>query len=302
MKFIFLILIIIALIIIVDFSCKYSHRHNNRHSNMPDANLETFDNKITQMKEDNCGNACTKFLDCKGFAYDNNTNICWLSKAPINFKPLTSLYAFEYNSNLMRCNKMKPIYDTLTASNDDFKLNATYQCKNNDTATTNYYKLYDDKASYLLNKLDDIKNIDVDAYSIYDVPYPNSFMDDITYNNIKYIVSPDTNINLMQEKPEEYLGQYQFEHKCVANISLNDCLQSCIKNNSCKGTEWNPYFIDKDNKSFKNICCPKININNVIPRRQEHENGKFYLKTIMPEIELKNNLVNKMNANSLVFI
>jgi hypothetical protein len=56
----------------------------------------------------------------------------------------------------------------------------------------------------------------------------------------------------------------------------------CDVDDTCIGVEWNPYYLktksDNSAEIYKNICCPKTQINNIIPRRKEFENGNFYLK------------------------
>lgn len=76
-------------------------------------------------------------------------------------------------------------------------------------------------------------------------------------------------------------GLYLKPHKCVQNISLNNCLLYCTKNDKCKGVEWNPYYIKyKNNKAkyfYRNICCPKTS-EDFIERNGEYDLGKYYSK------------------------
>jgi hypothetical protein len=98
-------------------------------------------------------------------------------------------------------------------------------------------------------------------------------------NNMDLVTNPmiDNSVTVVREKDDEYLGTYMYPHKCSANISKKDCLHQCINNKDCQGTEYNPTYLQSDN-IHKGICCPKIKINKIIPRRNKFNFGKFYLK------------------------
>lgn len=91
---------------------------------------------------------------------------------------------------------------------------------------------------------------------------------------------------IMREYDNEFLGQYQYQHKCTSNISKEKCMKNCLENNDCVGTEWNPMIFKKIGvpnlyEFEENVCCPKKKINKVIPRRHEFRLGKFYMKEIV---------------------
>ena len=88
-----------------------------------------------------------------------------------------------------------------------------------------------------------------------------------------------------------------YEHKCVSDISQNTCIKECANVKECVGTEWNPLYIKKNPNNtstiYKNICCPKIKVLKTIPRRKDHQSGRFYTKN-------KLNKFNKNNSNIYV--
>ena len=118
--------------------------------------------------------------------------------------------------------------------------------------------------------------------------------------NLHLITNPTkaNAINIMNQYDEEFIGQYLFPHKCSTNISKKDCMDQCLRNKDCVGTEWNPtLFIKKGKPNLyeieENICCPKIRIKKVIKRRRPNRKGHFYLKE-------KKNRETLQNGNILV--
>ena len=274
---------------------------------------EHFDNKITNMKEDTCANLCVKIAGCNGFAFDSFTNTCWLSKLPIFEKPLSSLYALDYNKDYLTCNKEKILPDPVIASSNDFKLNSTFKCKSGSGSGSDpnlnptQYRIYDSDSYYKLDSLGNtgtgipgttdtitttIQDINIKPYPIYKVEWPISIEQKLTSSDLEYILLPETNVALFEEKPDEYLGQYVFEHKCVANTSKNDCMQTCKSNKTCVGVEFNPGF-EQNGQIYKNVCCPKRIIKKIVPRKESKSNGKFYLKKTVSRLALENSLKNK---------
>jgi hypothetical protein len=103
--------------------------------------------------------------------------------------------------------------------------------------------------------------------------------------NLHLITNPteSNSIDIMREYNQEFTGQYMFPHKCSTNISKDDCMKQCLDNKDCVGTEWNPILFKKVGKPNKykydeNVCCPKIKLKKVMPRRKEARFGHFYLK------------------------
>ena len=103
--------------------------------------------------------------------------------------------------------------------------------------------------------------------------------------NLQLITNPtkSTAVNIMKEYDEEFAGQYMYPHKCSTNIKKEDCMKQCLGDKDCVGTEWNPILFKKVGVPNKyefdeNVCCPKIRIKKVIPRRKEMRFGHFYLK------------------------
>lgn len=270
--------------------------------------MEYFDAKITNATKVNCGVMCTKLMDCKGFMVGSN-NVCYLSKTPILGSPTDSVFGKEYDSNIERCNKYGNVNDITTVSEMDKKKNATYICVPDQIHNNQEYRIYDttEKIIYSLN---DIENINVENYTFIDMDW-NKEMKLEDYP--KLISNPDqqekTSITLLTEYTDEHLGQYMFEHKCSANISQYDCVKFCLNNPDCVGTEWNPIYTPQtasgEYELHRNVCCPKRQIIQSIPRREEFKNGHFYLKEQVTPDKIGSNIlvnfgvgfdINKMNT------
>ena len=254
-------------------------------------NSEHFDNKINRLTDTQCGAACTLIDGCAGFAYDSNTNTCWISKTPILTRPIDGVYMADYNNLYKRCNKSRLLDDIVTANQDDYNQNATYNCTTNNTDKS--IQVYDTTFHTTVNKLSDVTDgvrngtikISEPIIQYFDWPFSIVESAPLELEDVKNFVNPTTKpIIVMRELNDEYLGQYMYQHRCVANINKKDCLKDCINNQSCVGTEWNPYYINttsnknNDGTVYHNVCCPKIHITKTITRRPEFENGKFYSK------------------------
>ena len=103
--------------------------------------------------------------------------------------------------------------------------------------------------------------------------------------NLHLVTNPteSNSFNIMREYDDEFLGQYQFHHKCSTNISKQDCMTQCLEDDDCVGTEWNPVLFGKVQtpnvyEIEENICCPKRRINKVTSRKRDKRFGHFYLK------------------------
>jgi hypothetical protein len=250
---------------------------------------EQFDEKINRVTKEQCGIICTKVLDCQAFATDDNKT-CYLSKTPITGKPHGSIFSLEYNHDDMTCNKLQGIPDPSIATSLDLIKNATYMCRKTANAISPDYRIYvnGEKTLQDLNHLNDMT---IDRYTFEGIDWGKQMdLDD----NKELITNPtkDNSVIVMREKNEEYLGQYMVQHKCSENISKRDCLDQCINSDDCIGTEWNPVYLHNDNL-YERICCPKIKINEIIPRRNDFKFGKFYLKDkiIKDDIETINTIV-----------
>lgn len=262
-------------------------------------NSEYFDEKITNTNKEKCGIMCTKLINCKGFMVEDDgiggkDNVCYLSKTPILGSPTKSVFANEYKSTTTRCNKYDSYTDT-QISDFEKKKNATYICVPNQKDNIQTYKIYDNKEKQIYS-LEDLEYINVDPYTFVDIDWDKQInLDDYP----KLIQNPNqeekNTVILMTEHPDEYLGQYLFPHKCVGNISQHDCLQFCINNSDCVGTEYNAVYTPKnDTNSYelhKGVCCPKKEITKYIPRKNEHKSGSFFIKERMNINEISDNII-----------
>jgi hypothetical protein len=261
---------------------------------------ENFDAKITGGDTTKCGIACTKLINCKGFMVGSD-GTCYLSKTPILGQPTNSVFANEYNNKTPICNKFKTFSDT-QISELDKKKNATFICVPNQKDSQQTYKIYDNKEKQIYS-LEDLENINVDPYTFVDIDW-NKQLKLEDYPKLIENPNPDdkNNIVLLSQYTDEYLGQYMFPHKCVANISQLDCIKFCLNNEDCAGTEWNPVYTpvvsqtSDDTSAYElhnGVCCPKRKIIKNIPRRKEFEHGRFYLKEQLSLDDLHDNaLVN----------
>jgi len=242
--------------------------------------LEHFDTKITNLDYNKCGVACTMIEDCAGFASDAST--CWISQKPINNKSKDRLYGFEYSENIKRCNKIKPLEDAVIATKDDFLNNASYMCQESEKLQSpQSIELHTVNKQQKFNNIEDLKKEKILRYDQIAIDWPSDILTTVLdYEDIKKtIVEPKETMYVMTRNHDEHLGQYLYGHKCIANIDKKDCLQACINDNDCVGTEWNPVYMQKSNNTiYYNVCCPKRQITKVIPRRNEFENGHYYAK------------------------
>jgi hypothetical protein len=236
---------------------------------------ELYDAKISNSNEIQCGSMCTKIFDCVGFTYNNNTNKCYLSKSILFDKPIKSVFKDDYVESLSQCNKISLVTDPLYANDIDFKRNATYSCRTNNI---DQLKIYNNNKYKILNNIEELNNIELDEYQMGTIYWGINIDQEenpmLTQNKNKM------DFEIMKEYDNEFLGQYLYPHKCVYNTSQKNCLQSCLDNKNCIGTEFNPLYMKNNNnlEIYSGICCPKIKIKKEILRREDVKFGKFYLK------------------------
>lgn len=247
---------------------------------------ENFDAKINRVPNDKCGVICTKTLGCQGFASNPESNTCFLSKSQILGKPEHSLFGNKYNSIGLVCNKFKPVTDTVIATTEDLINNSIYSCSLNRTSGNTdpvQFRQYVNSEILFGTNKPDISKISVDDYTFEEINWDS----EINLDDRKDLIKNPTisnSITVLKEKDGFFAGEYLYSHGCSGNIDKQTCLKQCILNSDCAGTEWNPVFLEKDDKSnqtllYRGICCPKKNITTESERNPDHEFGKFYLKT-----------------------
>lgn len=294
------IIVVVSIIILSIFL----YKHNNKL-----CGVENYDEKVLRTTRESCGVLCTKTYDCSAFASDNNT--CYLSKNPILGEPTNSPFMKEYNSNNFICNKLQKITDSVIASDMDFKKNATYVCTNkqstnvqpsvingqqstNSQPSTNILKIYDTEEKDL-NNIAELATAKINKYTIGEIDWGNQVT--LTEKPTENLANKNI-LTLFTQQDDEFLGQYMFPHRCISNISQRDCLDQCLHNKKCLGTEWNPSYYKKINgkqKLYKNICCPKIQLKQNIPRRDDFKFGHFYLKEQINKInDIDNSIIVKL--------
>jgi hypothetical protein len=251
---------------------------------------ESFDARISNYTDEECGRMCTKVYGCKGYAFDKNTNKCYLSKDFILGQPsFNTLYSDEYLTSQLRCNKKKPIDVDLEVIReaDEYikKDNTVYLCSDNERDVYTYYKIVN--GTKIAITPDQVRTIPYEPYVIGTIDWPKKKKD--IDPNIPSVAKEQENLsdyNIFQKDNREYLGQYLFPYQCVNNISENECLDTCDKNSDCEGVEYNPEYI-KDNKLYRNVCCPKRILSEIITRRPEFEHGSFYVKKKIQDLDKK---------------
>ena len=247
-------------------------------------NKEHYDTRIDGSRENQCGVICTKTLGCNAFSYDDKKKICYLSNDELNGKPDKKLFGSFYNKKFHKCNKLEKIDDALYNTREQLINNATYKCYKNNDDKKPITKIYDNEqkeksdgevAKYTFEKIDwgNIINLDENQHLVTNPTKTNS-------------------VNAMREYDKEFMGQYRYPHKCSTNISKKDCLKSCLDDELCIGTEYNPYileYIDKPNKYVirHGVCCPKIKINKIVDRLDKHKYGRFYMKENILKKDIK---------------
>jgi hypothetical protein len=88
----------------------------------------------------------------------------------------------------------------------------------------------------------------------------------------------------------EYLGNY----KCASGIKLKPCLDYCSSKESCVAAEYNPKFGNR-----KDICCPFRTIGKFEPRQPFHKDGRFYVKDVQNQIDVKSGTMIKLKQNAV---
>ena len=160
--------------------------------------------------------------------------------------------------------------------------------------------------------------VNYDVFSIKYVDPEIEPLKDLTPNFVKLVKQSDAEIRLSQTKTKpdknivviggeletarsafiesdmEFLGQYMLGHQCVVNVPFYDCIKFCDQNDKCAGTEWNEAVIrntEDGTQIYSNVCCPKQLIKKIVPRRTEHSNGKFYIKTDLNKIKGRDSIL-----------
>jgi len=247
--------------------------------------IEGYDAKITSTTQRECGNLCTNTVGCYAFAHKDNGS-CFLSKDYILGPVGGSLYSYEYKPSDYRCNKFRPIQGLSDANVPEaIKHNAIYTCSDNEQGKYTLHVITD-TVHKPIGDFNDIEKMNVPPYKLFDFDWPTNQGQVIDLNKGN---SVNKDFIIYEKSNDEYLGQYLFPQKCSANISQDECLQLCSQYDNCVGLEWNPYYEKKQiNGSslnvYKDVCCLKSTIDNIIPRRNKFKNGNFYLKTNRSEL------------------
>ncbi len=255
---------------------------------------ENFDAKVYTDKL-NCGDICTKTMNCLAFAYDTSLNACYLATNPILYKPIGSPYGEEYNKEMFRCNKPNPIKNEFDIKQPNaLSYNTLYQCSDSEEEDPKKIKDYQ-IINQQMNLLDPNKDKPtIKDYKIIEIDWPIQKKD----YSIKYFddLLRTSYITYERDDDKEYLGQYMFKDKCVRDVPIRQCAKRCNMSDDCYGFEYSQGFRrgeeTLDEKSTDNgICCLKKNIKKIIPRRRENNNSSFYVKKLVNKLDLENTYI-----------
>jgi len=289
--------IILAIIILITFFVCYFNDNTNI-SSQENKIIEGFDARIPSISKEKCGDLCTSVIGCRGFAYSDE-GVCFLSKQAILGKPVDSIFGDEYNTSDYRCNKSQPILDESDLLSPNLmRRNALYMCSDSEQGRYTLQLIAPTKRQ-MVGDFDDIEKIDVPNYDINNnFEWPTEKVSTILNNtNLgKYAV--------FEKSHDEFLGQYLYPQKCTTDISEISCLKLCEADRRCIGVEWNPFYLkykagesNSTNSSnaignsggiydaYSNICCPKTQVSEIIPRRKDFANGNFYIKKYVDAFE-----------------
>lgn len=296
MNIIFIVLIIILIIVIINII------HTD--TSMDDNEVEHYDAKISNITLTYCGTECTKGYNCAAFGYNPVGGQCFLAKKAIIGKPLDSLYSDEYTKLDRRCNKINRLTDNIQINGNTLTQNSVYICADgeNNVATEFQYanlgatSLEGDKTTIFTGgdvaRTSEPENV---GYETYEIKWPKVKKDLELLPNNRSPQQTEKQIKYgFVQSDKEFLGQYALAHQCVVNVPLYDCLKYCEGNPQCAGTEWNKGMVKTDgttNRLYESVCCPKSIIRQVIPRRNEFNRGKFYVKKDLNDIEKRDRLV-----------
>lgn len=129
-----------------------------------DARISSTPNSIQK-----CGKFCTETYGCSGFAYDTDTNRCYIGNQRISpyTPPLKDrLYSDEYNQDTQYiCNKLVPIMpENLSFNKEIYINNMIYRCSDN--------KLVAISGNIIEINSDNIDLVEPD-YTMSDIRYPS---------------------------------------------------------------------------------------------------------------------------------
>jgi hypothetical protein len=228
---------------------------------------------------------------------------------------MEALYKDEYSKLDRRCNKMSKISDNRLINSNVLTENSIYLCSDGENNVSTEFQYANHGASALVSVNSTIFDradsdirvpIDVD-YKLYQIDWP-TVKEDLIPQSLKKLEkkNPKTakqDKYIFVESDKEFLGQYLLGHQCTVNVPFYDCIKFCEQNQKCAGTEWNEAMVKTDGKSnyvYENVCCPKSIIKEVIPRRNEFNRGKFYVKKKLDEMPDRDKiLVTKSDLNKM---
>ncbi len=248
---------------------------------------ENYDGRISNVTSDNgCANMCSSIYGCTGFAYDSNTNKCYLSKFPITAPPMPALYSNEYNTSNMYCNKSLPILSDTSINNDLYVDNSIYDCYTKNAVELGKF-YYDFQGPKKVITFNDVYSMKKEPYKIQNLDWDNiTDKIDLQFDKDYNLIYDPKAIKFIADQSHEHIGDYVNAGKCKTETSLDKCLSDCKNSSVCDGVEYSTNY-----RNYNNVCCPKRNIKKVITRRPDAINGIYYTKSIEKDNSDKNTII-----------
>ena len=234
--------------------------------------IEGYDVRISDLSATECGDTCTTGYGCSGFSHDQKTNKCYLSQTRIFGKPNSGQFISEYTAEQKRCNKRSMIKEGDSLDLDSKKENIIYMCAPQENVNNDWYVILNDNFVRLDSPYDDLEKLgimknDIEKYELNLVEWPTKnspkidtkpiYLDRETNKHDTYLISQ-----------KGYVGDFLYDHECVAKIPLFDCLKNCSSEPECIGVE----------SRSNDICCPIKKVNQNVDKKIESNKGLFYEK------------------------
>ena len=248
-------------------------------------NKEHYDARISNtLNIEKCANMCSSVFGCGSFSFNQNLQKCYLSKFPITSPPLPAVFSSEYVPENTYCNKMLPIISDYSINNDMYVDNKIYDCYNNkaEYLGKKYYDFSKKEQPIMFNDIYSLKSYD---YTLQYLNWPSNKVD-TQFDDKLNILYEENQIMYDGDYINEHNGEYLNPGMCKTDMSVTECLKTCTGNSSCEGVEFNPSF-----KKYKNVCCPKTKIKEIIKRRPNAEHGIYYGKRVNFINNNKNNVL-----------
>lgn len=276
--FIYLVLIVILILLIIInryFNLNFNDIKISINNLLGFKKKENYDAKIKNTIKSECGDICNSSFACNGFAYDDKTKNCYLSKIPIITQNAQSVFSKSYDAEHNRCNKIYPIKEFYLNYNDDeLRDNTIYSCSDHEGSSWNFYQFNNGMLEISKDDIKDPSNLNVKKYRVFKLRYPNN---QETYTKTNILDKTNQlfdykiyNLNLNKKINGDSL------YDCFDNYDISKCIKFCDDNNKCLGANYN---------NNNNNCCLFRKINNL---ESSNDNTFSIIKNYSNTIDKKN--------------